>query len=371
MSKEMSFTSCSHEHGPTVEKSLPMILNAYAVLSGFVVVLRGIAAVLVIGLACCVLRSRRRVEFSPTERTESENRFYLLSLLSTWLLGLSLISWPLLYLLLQSYVPHWPGVMCIYGVTQIGAGSRGSSRFLPGLIVALQFLKPAAVFVSGVWWLLYRIQRQTQTEPLMGRILLVQLGFGVLALTDTLLEGVYLVIPKREEFLFTGCCTSDISYQSDRSISWLASLSDGLGPKWLSFTFYVVNFGLVFALWCFRIRSRQFEKSPGMNLLLLGAVLVAPLTAAYLAEIAAPAVLRLPYHHCLYDLIPRAIDMVLGIVLYVMGAGCVGWACAVRWLAVRPETKDLARSDQDWLLSVGLNCYVAALVMFFLEVSLA
>ena len=363
--------NCSREQGTSFGKSLLMILNAYAVLSGFVVLLRGIAAVLVIGLACRVLRSRRHAEFSPTERTESENRFYLLSLLSTWLSGLSLFSWPLLYLLLQSYVPHWPGVMCIYGVTQIGAGSRGASRFLPGLIAALQFLKPAAVFVSGVWWLLYRIQRRTQTGPLMGRILLVQLGFGVLALTDTLLEGAYLVIPKREEFLFTGCCTSDISEQSDRSSAWLEALSDGLGPTWLSVTFYLVNFALVLALWCFRGRCRRCENTPGMILVFLGAVLVAPLTAAYLVEIAAPAVLRLPYHHCLYDLIPRAPDMVFGIVLFVVGACCVGWASAVRWLANRPETKDLARSEQDWLLSAGLSCYVGAFVMTFLEVSLA
>ena len=348
-----------------------MILNAFAILSGFVVVLCAIVALLVIGLACQNLRGWRLAEFSPTERTESENRFYLLSLLSSWLLGLSLISWPLLYLLLQSYVPHWPGVMCIYGVTQIGAGSLGASRFLPVLIAALQCLKPAAVFVSVVWWLLYCIQRGTQTGPLMGRILLTQLALGVLVLADAMLVGAYLVIPKREEFLFTGCCTSGISEQSGRSTAWLAALSDGLGPTWLSVAFYLVNFGLVLGLWCCRGRCRRRENTSGMNLVLLGAVLVAPLTAAYLVEIAAPAVLRLPYHHCLYDLIPRAPDMVLGIVLFVMGTCCVGWASAVRWLADRPETRNLARSEQDWLLSAGLSCYVGALVMTILEVHLA
>ncbi len=347
-----------------------MILNAYAILSGFVVLLRGIAAVLVIGLAYHVLRNRRRAEFSPSERTESENRFYLLSLLSTWLLGLSLISWPLLYLLLQSYVPHWPGVMCIYGVTQIGAGSRGASRFLPDLIAALQCLKPATVFVSGVWWLLYRIQRSTQTGPLVGRILRVQLGFGVLALTDAVIEGVYLVIPKKEEFLSTGCCTSGVSDLSGRSTAWLATLSDGLGPTWLSVVFYLVNLGLVLGLWYFRGCCRRRENTPGMSLVLLGAVLAAPVTAAYLIEIAAPAVLRLPYHHCLYDLIPRAPDMVFAIVLFVMGTCCVGWASAVRWLADFPETKNRARPEQDWLLSACVSCYVGAIVMTFLEVYL-
>ncbi len=347
-----------------------MILNAYAVLSGFVVVLRGIAALLVIGLACQILRGRQRAGSSPTPRTESENRFYLLSLLSSWLLGLSLISWPLLYLLLQSYVPHWPGVMCIYGVTQIGAGSLGASRFLPGLIAALQCLKPATVFVSGVWWVLYRIQRGTQTGPLLRRILLAQLAFGVLALTDAVIEGTYLAIPKMEEFLFTGCCTSGFDGPSGSSTAWLAALSDGLGPTWLSVAYYIVNLGLVLGLWWFRRCCRRREDAPGMSLMLLGAVLAVPLTVAYLVDIAAPAVLRLPYHHCLYDLIPKAPDMVLGMVLFVLGSCCVGWASVVRWLAESPESMSLARTEEDTLLSVGLSCYVGALVMTFLEVHL-
>ena len=233
----------------------PMIFNACAVLSGFVVVLRGIVAVL--GLACRHLQGCRCDDTSTGSRTESENRFYLQSLLALWLLGLSLISWPLLYLLLQSYVPQWPGVMCIYGVTQIGAGSVGASRFLPGLIAAMQCLKPAAVFLSGVWFVLYRIQRQTRTGPLFGRVLLAQLALGAVALTDAVVEGTYLVIPKKEEFLFTGCCTTGLRGLTETSTTWISALSDELGPTWLSATFYLAHIGLIAGLWVVRRGCRR------------------------------------------------------------------------------------------------------------------
>ena len=80
-----------------------------------------------------------------------ERNAYLMMTLALVLLGLGLASWPLLYLLLQSYVPSWPGVMCIDGVTRIGTGSLGASRFLPGLLTALQVFKPLLMLMGGAW----------------------------------------------------------------------------------------------------------------------------------------------------------------------------------------------------------------------------
>ena len=127
-----------------------MILNAYAVLDAFVGLLRvwprptrdragprGLAA------------WRRSIQF-PEERKKLEDRCYLLFLLGGLLLCLNIVAWPLFYLLLQSYVPQWTGVMCIYGVTQIGKGSMNSSRYLPSLITAVQIFKPILIFLSGV-----------------------------------------------------------------------------------------------------------------------------------------------------------------------------------------------------------------------------
>lgn len=346
-----------------------MILNAYAVLSGFVVMLRGILAILLIGLASRLLLRWRHSQESSIARTEAENRSYLLSLLAMWLLALNVVSWPLLYLLLQSYVPHWPGVMCIYGVTQIGSGSLGASRFLPGLIVSLQFLKPAAVFLSGLWFVVYRIHRGTQTGQLLVRVLQIQLAVGLVALADAVIEGAYLIIPKKEEFLSSGCCTADQRSLAGMSTNW--TLPEELSPTWLSLMYYLAHFGLITGLWLIRRSRRRHTTNLGIRLLLAGAVFIVPLTATYLVEVAAPTVLRLPYHHCLYDLIPRAPDMVIAIVLFVIGLFFVGWANLIRWLADGPETSNLARSESDWLLSASLYCDSGALLMTFLEVQLA
>src|SRR5438034_2096252 len=107
-------------------KSTPrMILNAYAVLDAFVSFLRlGLGfLVLWLGLSAWWMWVRH----APVNegRKALEDRCYLLFLLAGLLLALNVLSWPIFYLLLQSYVVEWPGIMCIYGVTRIGVGSIG------------------------------------------------------------------------------------------------------------------------------------------------------------------------------------------------------------------------------------------------------
>src|SRR5205807_6623769 len=119
----------------------------------------------------------------------AENRGHLLFLLAFLLLGLNFASWPLFYLLLQSYVRDMPGVMCIYGVTRFGTGSLGPSRFLPALVQALQWTKPAVVFLSGAWFVVYALNRGTATAPLLPRILVLLLVLGTFAVADAALEG--------------------------------------------------------------------------------------------------------------------------------------------------------------------------------------
>jgi hypothetical protein len=183
-----------------------MILNSYAVLDAFLSLLRFGLGALVLLLAVLALRSWMR-KAPGLEASEVESRCHLLFLAAGVLLVLNVVAWPLLYLLLQSYVPEWPGVMCVYGVTRIGAGSIGPSRFLPALVTALQMLKPALVFLSGAWLALHLLNRNTRTAPLTGRVLMLLVLVGFLAVADAAIEAAYLAIPKKEVFLSTGCCS--------------------------------------------------------------------------------------------------------------------------------------------------------------------
>jgi hypothetical protein len=343
-----------------------MILNAYAVLDAFLSLVRLLVGLLVIGVGISAWRMRR-LELIPERRKALEDRGALLFLLAFLLLGLNLAAWPLLYLLLQSYVPEWPGVMCIYGVTQVGTGSLGASRFLPALVTTLQVMKPALVFGSGAWFVLYVVNRQTASAPLLRRTLVALVTLGVLAEVDALAELAYLAIPKKEEFLSAGCCTAGFDPWV-RSARFLPeSLLREHDRPWLAAAYFGGHLGLVLALVGYTHWLRRHRTLPWLAPLCLGAVLAVPVSAVFLVEIAAPRLLHLPDHHCPYDLIPQVPGAVLGIALFLWGSFAVGWACVAGWWARCPETEPFLPATVGKLLVMGLWSFLGSLVIMALE----
>jgi hypothetical protein len=346
-----------------------MILNAYAVLDGFLSLLRLLTGTLVVGLAIMVWRGKRRW-FTPEGLQDYEDRSYLVFLLALLLLTLNIVAWPLFYLLLQSYVPQWPGVMCIYGVTQVGAGSRGPSRFLPRLLELLQVTKPALVFLSGAWFVLYLVNRRTPTAPLLGRVLGVVVGLGLLAVADAAAETAYLAIPKKEEFLSGGCCT--MAFDGDgRASRFLPQALLGekyRSPLWAGY--YVLNAAMIAGL-AAALRPAPFGPTlRRLPALLAAALLSLPVAALFLVEIAAPALLHLPDHHCPYDLLPALPESAVGIGLFFLGVFAVGWACVAGWLADRPETRPRLPRTVRTLLALALFGYLGSVVLLSLELLL-
>ena len=344
-----------------------MILNSYAVLSVFVALLRLVLGVAVVGLAASAWRR------PSSNRDSMEDRSYLVFLLAFTLVVLNFVSWPLLYLLLQSYVPQWAGVMCIYGVTRVGEGSLGSARYLPGLLLLLQLSKPALVYAGGAWFVLYLLNRRTATGALLGRLFVVLVPVGLLAVADAGLELAYLGIPKKEEHPSGGCCTTLDKAPEGRTTAddGLDELSDHHWRKALSLAYHGCNVALVLAL--FLGTCRAFG-APGrvllLALLLLGAAALA-ISGLFLVEVAAPTLLGLPHHRCAYDLIPDAPEAVVPVVLYVGGLFAVGWACAARWLGRHAETEAVLPAFVSGLLRLGLCAYLMSLVMLSLELALA
>jgi hypothetical protein len=347
-----------------------MILNAYAVLDAALSLLRLLVGLLVVGLAITSLRGVRIS--APSEgRMSLEDRGSLLFLLAFLLLGSSLASWPLLYLLLQSYVPEWPGAMCIYGVTQVGYGSLGASRFLPGLLKALQVMKPALVFCGGAWLVLHLANHRTSTAPLTRRTLLVLVVLGLLAAADAAVELSYLAIPKKEEFLPAGCCTAAFDERSHASRFLPEALTTESARRWLSGAYYGANLAMVLGLLSRVRRLRCPGTKPRLAALLAGALITLLVSAVFLVEVAAPLLLRLPYHHCPYDLIPRVPEAVLGVALFLGGTFSVGWACVAGWFADCPETRPFLGEDLRKILTMGLWLYLGSLVMMSVELALA
>jgi hypothetical protein len=346
-----------------------MILNAYAVLDAATSLLRlglGLSVVFLgISLWC-----NWRTTLPSERRTLLEDRSYFLFLLANLLLILTMVSWPLFYLLLQSYVSQWPDVMCIYGVTQIGTGSSGLSRFLPGLLTALQALKPVLIFVSGAWFVLYLLNRRTRTAPLMSRVLFGAVLFGLLAACDASVEGAYLLIPKKDEFLSSGCCTLPPAAPSSAANSFSGILSDEKHGGFYAAIYYLTNGGMCLALvsyLCLPSRRRTLRLLP----LALGALLSVPVSIVFVIAVAAPVLLHLAHHHCPYDLLPAVPESTAAFGLFVVGCFSVGWACIAGWFGKCTQTTPFLSQEIGKLLRWALWGYAGSVLMLSLELVLA
>ena len=328
-----------------------MILNAFSVLAGFLALLRGILAIVLLVLAVRALRRRRTLAPEST----SERGLWLMVSLSTVLFGLCIVSWPLLYLALQSFVPEWPGVMCIQGVTQVGSNSVGPARHLPGLLGFLQASKPALVFLAGAWLVLHRARKGvahgTQTVP----ALLAVMAFGMIAVSDASAEMTYFVIPKAETFLAAGCCAvrTTTAVHPGAAPTWLAAT----GPSALgtSIAFFGVGAAVLGALFLARRSAHRGRWLAGAA---VGAAVSVPVALGFLNDVAAPAFLRLPQHRCAYCMITSAPESLVGISLFLLGAFAVGWAVAARaWGA------DASKAVEKTCVSLAMFGYGATLAM--------
>jgi hypothetical protein len=345
-----------------------MILNTYAVLTAFIACLRLVVGLFVLGLGVVGLRNGGRPAW-PDHRTALENRTYLAGLLGLLLVGLNLVSWPLLYLLLQSYVPEWSGVMCIYGVTQVGKDSLGAGRFLSNLLWFLQLTKPALIFAGGGWFVLYLLNRRTRTGPLLGRLFAVLLPVGLLAVADASAELTYLAVPKKEELPQSGCC---VVATEDGAARFLPRILVGdAGRPWLYAAYYGGNLGLILALFAVLRRPHPSPTSRELASLLLAAVVVVVFSSLFLVEVAAPVLLGLPDHHCAYDLIPQVPEAIFAATLFVGGCLFLGWAGVAEWLGRCPDTESQTTEMTQGLLRMSLGAYLASLAMLSVELTLA
>ena len=348
-----------------------MILNAYAVLDAFLTLLRFGLSLLVLVLGAGAWGAWVRGARDPEGRRRLEDRCYLLFLLAGLLLWLNVASWPLFYLVLQSYVPEWPGVMCIYGVTRIGTGSEGPARFLPPLVTAVQAAKSALIFLSGAWFALYLLNRRTRTAPLTGRVLVLVLAAGLLAAGDAAAEAAYLAIPKKEKFFSAGCCAEVFDAESGSSRLLPHALFGADQAPHLYAAYYGVNGAMVLALGlCSRLWRRRAAPLTLVPLL-LGAALALAVNAVFVVEVAAPRLLHLPFHHCPYDLVPGAPESLLGVALFLLGTFAVGWACVVGWGGRSAEAAPFLPRTVARLLYLALLGYLWSMTMISLELALA
>lgn len=329
-----------------------MILNVYALLSlAAALVTAGLAVAL--ALACRRLLRRRRLD--PLGADEGAP---LAGHLATVLLGVALVSWPLLYLLLDSYVPTWRGVVCIQGVTRVGTGSVGATGHLPTLVGVLQFTKPALVLVVGTATALLAVDRTTATSPLLGRRLGVLLAASGVALLDAAAGLAYVLIPKRERFLESGCCVYAPS-GTDRLVEggFSSRTVADHDPTALTLAAALVALALVLAT-TRAIRRPRWTLGAG-----LAAALAVPTTLAFVREVAAPRLLGLAGHRCTYCVMETSLLGVGLLATSAVAVACTLLAAATEVLARAPGADAARERVRLRLLRAGRAATLVALLL--------
>ncbi|HWB09543.1 MAG TPA: hypothetical protein VG826_09975 [Pirellulales bacterium] len=293
-----------------------------------------------------------------------EEQTYLAALLGYLVLGVSLISWLVFYLMLDSFLPQWPGAMCIYGVTQIGLGSNGIYGWLPKLVSLVQVLKPALVFTAGAALVLYQFYRRLGTRTLLPRVAWVLSVVAVMASLDATTELAYLAIPKRENVPTSGCCSaSAIGHERIQPPSVQTQ-------RQLELRYYGCHL-VIAALLLHRVTATNLPRlSLELARLAMAAVTLA-VSMEFLIEVASPRLMHLPYHRCLYDLVPRVPESGAVIILLLWGTFCVGWSSVVGWLGRAPESETVAAEEARRWRAYALVGYAGSVAMLSFDLWLA
>lgn len=322
-----------------------MILNAYTVISLFVAVLTGVITLTVSVLTIRIFK--RQGKPSIEERTWIEERSYLLLLMATVVLSVRLLSLPLFYITLQSYVPYIRGAMCIFGVTQV-------QPLFSGIIQVYKFL---VFFLIGGWLLLHRLDTASETAPLARRKLIIILVVSLLVAIEGVMDIAYFT--NFNVSIDVGCCTTVFDLPDRGTAMIPASL---LGEGYMRYVlplYYISNITLILVLGLsyrrFSLNGRRDKGDsagitkgidvqwPGTTGIILISGLILSLinsvvTVIAFFEVIAPEIMGIPYHHCIYCMWQYSPHSILITALFVAGTFSPVWALILYLLGRHRET---------------------------------
>lgn len=319
-----------------------MIINIFTIISLFIAAISLILGIFQAGVSVFLYKNWGMAG-TGEERTKLEDFAYLVLLIASVILMVRLLSWPLFYATLNSYVPEVQGAMCVAGVTQLKAG----------MARLLQTVKPLVFFAVGGWLLLNMLDRTTKTSPLMKRKFLLLSLVSLLVIGDSLGEMVFLF--KVKPTASVACCTTIFDVPT-RSSAMIPKSIFGEGYGSLMIPIYYASNAVVIGF----ISVLLWTGSTGIVALLavfLLALLNVPVTGIGALEKIAPTLMELPYHHCLYCFPRNVPDGAIIIALFVLGTFSAGWALMLKLLGRSSETGETLNKyikNLLWLAFVGL-----------------
>lgn len=296
-----------------------MILNTFALTALFIGTISLLLTVGSVFSALYFFHQSKRCE-GADEKAHMEIRIHLSLLLLLTAFLLRLVSWPLFYILLQSYVPSVTGAMCIFGVT----------RVMPVYVAFLQILKPLVFFLVGGWLIFYSLDLSLKAHPLVRKSIYFLAIASAVAAVDCAAEILFI-------FLFTppgvavSCCTA---------VADLVLPSVPLVPRALfhiqyQHTIVAAYHGINIALLGLMglLIWRKYTKRLLLTLLAFIVLINGAISYGAFKEHLGPRLMHLPDHHCLYCLLQyRPISIaILG--LLILGSFLAIWPCLLYRLA--------------------------------------
>jgi len=329
-----------------------MILNALSITIIFIGALSALLAVWG-GISSFILYRRWGRPSTPEEKTSLEDRSYLILLIMVIVLLIRLINWPFFYGTLQSFISDIEGAMCIFGVTQVK----------PGLTRFLEFLKPVIFFLIGGWFILHVLDRATKTSPLMRRKLFLLSIISLLVLIDSL-GDIFLILGIAPGTLVS-CCTTitDILNRPTRTTP-----ESIFGPEYaqsLQVFFFITHIALIGTIGV-SLKFKIFRR-PILGLLFLFSLLNTILFLLSQIEVFAPAMMRLPFHHCLYCLWQYVPDSILLYLLFILGTFSVGWGFTTEFFGKIGEASDLLPKYLRNIYWFAFSFLSASLIMLIIH----
>lgn len=287
-----------------------MIVNAYVVLTALAVLSEVILGAALVAIAV------RGIARRSSEPGAADSASPLLAATASRLLVATLASGVLLFLVLRSFVPQWPGVMCIQGVLRVGSRDIGAAAWLPDLLAAAAALTVAAILATGAAAVVHGIDRETRTAPLAKGVARLMALAGVLAVAQAAVVAAYLAIPKEKPSFASGCCTVDAASLGP------AATSDPARAAWTAAFLGVGAATAAGAMWA----SRDAGALPGRAGVVVcgvGAAATVATGAAFVHTALAPAVQHLPLHECVFCALTAAPETWFGLVAGAAGAASV------------------------------------------------
>ena len=332
-----------------------MILNALSITLIFI---SALSVLLTIwgGISSFILYRGWGRPCTPEEKASLEDRSYLVLLIMVIVLLIRLFDWPLFYVTLQSFIHDIEGAMCIFGVTQVR----------PSLTRFLEFLKPIIFFLIGGWFLLHFLDRATKTSPLMRRKLLFLSILSLLVLIDSF-GDIFLILGIAPESLVS-CCTTvtDISNRPTRT----TPLSI-FGPEYahsLQFLFFIALIALIgFVGLSLTLGKTFLRQRLILGLLFFFSFLNAILFLLSQIEVFAPAMMHLPFHHCLYCLWQYVPDSIAMYLFFILGTFSVGWGFTTALFGRQGETADLLPGYLKKIYSFAFFFLLASLILLIIH----